>query len=89
VPVCDVFGTVCDVFVWCCCCGVSQAKTLEMLNGYISHPLLTPQKIDQYITPSDWYTHTHPFLCILSMLLWQSLCRPVCLIGFCVLCAQG
>lgn len=37
---------------------MAQAKTLELLNGYISHPLLTPDKIDQYITPSDW-SDTH------------------------------
>lgn len=31
-----------------------QAKTLEILKGYIVHELLTPAKIDQYITPSEW-----------------------------------
>lgn len=32
-----------------------QAKTLEILNNYINHPLLTPEGIDKYITPSTWY----------------------------------
>lgn len=31
-----------------------RAKTLEILKGYIVHPLLTPALIDQYITPSEW-----------------------------------
>lgn len=38
-----------------CLCLSPQAKTLEILNGYISHELLTPEKIHLYITPSEWY----------------------------------
>lgn len=36
-----------------------QAKTLEILKGYIVHELLTPAKIDQYITPSEWCVFLH------------------------------
>jgi hypothetical protein len=31
-----------------------QAKTLEILNGYIAHPSLTPEGIKDYITHSKW-----------------------------------
>jgi hypothetical protein len=31
-----------------------RAKTLEILKGYIVHPLLTPAHIHDYITPSEW-----------------------------------
>lgn len=31
-----------------------RAQALKQLNGYMSHPLLTPERIHEYITPSQW-----------------------------------